>query len=191
MAVVGTRFLCGVIKNTLKIRLCQQVHNSVNVDSILNVTFPKRTVACELHLHHFSFSKENDKAVYKVNTPEPLGHATPRISLSSLEALGCVFFWTPSFTKRCQPNSLSQHRKFLGGFLTHLTLQQMVYLRLRSGMSNSVIMVFSLSLLHPQPLLLRSQPLRSILGLDQDVSSLRTFSLDPCPWLRVEVTNMS
>lgn len=96
---MGTRFLCGVIKNTLKIRLCQQVHNSVNVDSILNITFPKRTVACELHLHHFSFSKENDKAVYKVNTPEPLGHATPRISLSSLEALGCVFFWTPSYKR--------------------------------------------------------------------------------------------
>lgn len=94
-------------------------------------------------------------------------------------------------TKGCQPNPLSQHRKFLGGFFTHLTLQQMVHLRLRSRMSNPVVMVFSLSLLHPQPLLLRSQPLRSILGLDQDVRSLRTFSLDPCPWLRVEVTNMS
>lgn len=93
-------------------------------------------------------------------------------------------------TKGCHPSPLSQQRKFLGGFLTHLTLQQMVHLPLGSGMSNPVVMVFSLSSLYPQPLLLRFQPLRSIIGLDQDVGSLRTFNLDPCPWLRVELTIM-
>lgn len=68
----------------------------MNADSILNVTFPKGTVTCELYLHHFSSSKENDKAVYKVNTPKHIGHATPRISLSSL---GYVFFWTPGYKR--------------------------------------------------------------------------------------------
>lgn len=162
----------------------------MNADSILNVTFPKGTEASELHLHHFSFSKENDKAVYKVITLKQLGHATPRISLSSLEALGCVFFWTPSY-KRLPTIPFVTTQEVSWRILTHLTLQQMVHLPLRSGMSNPVVMVFSLSLLHPQPLLLRSQPLRSILGLDQDVRSMRIFSLDPCPWLRVKVTNMS